>query len=721
MRMDNKAFINEKSGLLPNSPDLNVKYSNHETTATGRDRRSPVQNYLARLGLYAAILLLNCVLISKFIVGSSVWRSPNGSVFDKQLDFSEIVPSENLEWHPCFAEYGLPFQCARLTVPMDYHRPLNASKDNPKVHIALTMLPGDHSGSEKVSKSPLLINPGGPGGAGTSMLLGWGSKLHHIVGEDRDIIGFDPRGIGATTPRADCFSYPVNESSLSGHESEEVNRGYVNRALWELQGLEVGAINSSSAALKKQDMRWRTLGRMCREKDAMKGKDSILKYVHTPSVARDMLSIIDAWDEWADSLTELNLPDPELLEDTQDNEIKSLDTKGKLVYWGFSYGTLLGATFAAMFPDRVGRVILDGVVDADLYVAPVWQDSLIDADKIVTSFFEYCLQAGEKCALYRNEDKVEDIENRFKEIFARIQENPVIVIDPFEKAPVILHYEQLKAAVFSAIYFPSSTFPPLATLLDMVYRNDEKALQMGMRAPTLGTLPCGSKAPTWLYPGDAQMAIMCSDKRYPLNETIPNLEAMFEEFAHTSSFADTWMSLMVGCDGWGIEAVDPPMRWDDHPSRKQKPIKTAFPVLFLSNRHDPVTPLAAGVKMARKFVDAGLVEQESEGHCSISSTSKCTINKVREYLIDGKVPPHPVPGKEGHELADGKWDRCEADEWPWHPYADNEHVSSADDIEGKAVRDRMTVWKQMQEDAHDWLFWSRTGPSRPQPFQFDQL
>lgn len=94
--------------------------------------------------------------------------------------------------------------------------------------------------------------------------------------------------------------------------------------------------------------------------------------------------------------------------------------------------------------------------------------------------------------------------------------------------------------------------------------------------------------------------------------------------ASLSSWADVWMTVMLGCEGWKIKAVDPPMRWDDHPAHKQKPIKTSHPLLFISNTADPVTPLKAGVKMARKFVDAGLVEQHSEGHCSLAAVSKCT-------------------------------------------------------------------------------------------------
>jgi len=53
---------------------------------------------------------------------------------------------------------------------MDYHRPLNESKEHPKVHIALTMSPGKHKGSKKYSTSPLLLNPGGPGGSGVRLV-----------------------------------------------------------------------------------------------------------------------------------------------------------------------------------------------------------------------------------------------------------------------------------------------------------------------------------------------------------------------------------------------------------------------------------------------------------------------------------------------------------------------------------------------------------------------
>jgi pimeloyl-ACP methyl ester carboxylesterase len=222
---------------------------------------------------------------------------------------------------------------------MDYHRPLNALENNPMVHIALLLAPGNHNGSEEHSKSPLLLNPGGPGGSGTLFALAFGERIHYLVGEDQDVIGFDPRGIGSTTPRADCFSYRDEYLGDEGYQ-----RGNLHRIMWQMAGRDIGNVNSSADSLYKLDTRARTIAKLCEEKDSVDGKDSILKYAHTPSVAQDMISIIDAWDEWIGSSNEdIAVEDVERedvdkasFNEQDDNHIP--DTKGKLIYWGFSYG-----------------------------------------------------------------------------------------------------------------------------------------------------------------------------------------------------------------------------------------------------------------------------------------------------------------------------------------------------------------------------------------------
>jgi hypothetical protein len=183
---------------------------------------------------------------------------------------------------------------------------------------------------------------------------------------------------------------------------------------------------------------------------------------------------------------------------------------------------------------------------------------------------------------------------------------------------------------------------------------------------------------------------------------------MFQKMANGSSFADVWMTLMLGCEAWGIEANDPPMRWDDHPAHKQKPIKTSFPVLFISNTNDPVTPLYAGVKMAGKFVDAGLLEQKSMGHCSLAAASRCTSAKIKAYFTKGEVPSPPKKGPDGRELVDGKWEKCEADEWPFHPYDEGEWIS-ARGKETAAEVETLNAVKEIQNAFRQLRFWGQKG------------
>jgi hypothetical protein len=174
-----------------------------------------------------------------------------------------------------------------------------------------------------------------------------------------------------------------------------------------------------------------------------------------------------------------------------------------------------------------------------------------------------------------------------------------------------------------------------------------------------------------------------------------------------SSFSDVWLTVMIGCEGWGIKAVDPPMRWDDHPAHKLKPIKTAHPLLFISNTADPVTPLKAGVRMAKMFVDAGLIEQQSEGHCSIAAVSKCTINKIRAYFTTDEVPSPPVTT--GKNWSDGKWTKCEADEWPFHPYDGAQYLAQEghEGFEAAVNAKRMTAMKEMQDTFQQIKLWGQ--------------
>lgn len=85
----------------------------------------------------------------------------------------------------------------------------------------------------------------------------------------------------------------------------------------------------------------------------------------------------------------------------------------------------------------------------------------------------------------------------------------------------------------------------------------------------------------------------------------------------------------------------------------------------MSNTHDPVTPLSSGLKQVQKFVNAGFIEQLSEGHCSISSISLCSFKKIQAYFSKGIVPDVPVFTKPGRDSLEGKWTTCEVDQLPF--------------------------------------------------------
>lgn len=160
---------------------------------------------------------------------------------------------------------------------------------------------------------------------------------------------------------------------------------------------------------------------------------------------------------------------------------------------------------------------------------------------------------------------------------------------------------------------------------------------------------------------------------------------------------------MMGCEAWSIKAVDPPMRWDDNPALNPKPIKTSHPLFFISNTHDPVTPLTSGLKMAKKFEGAGLLEQLSQGHCSLAAVSLCTAEKIRKYFQTGELPPPPI--LEGDDLSEGQWEKCVADEWPFHPF-----TPSSDMMTQKLETEESTradAMKEMQGEFRKLKHWGQ--------------
>ena len=394
---------------------------------------------------------------------------------------------------------------------MDYARPLNASGTNPKVHVALVLLPasGDTLTTTTTApgktKQPLLLNPGGPGGSGVYFALHQGKAIQSILGDDQPVMGFDPRGVGYTTPMADCWAPVVDcEGGKEGGGCEDRDKGSMRRREWRALKAAMGGVREGDleGSLRVVDAAHRGVNALCNARD---GQDSILRHAVTENVARDMLAIVDAWDAW-----------------TGRGQIGEGGVeRGKLVYWGFSSGTELGQTFAVMFPDRVGRMVLDGVADMDTNLSDSWAKSLTDTDKVLDRYLEYCVEAAGECALYRAGDGLEDLKRRYRGILTRLAQQPASFTHPEFLYPVMVRDKEVKRMMFNAFLTPSE-WPAVAKSLNAIYEG--RYQDLAGQFPDLTAACQPTRGVKRLIPeGEAQKAILCGDRSIKVAFPFPSL------------------------------------------------------------------------------------------------------------------------------------------------------------------------------------------------------
>jgi pimeloyl-ACP methyl ester carboxylesterase len=201
-------------------------------------------------------------------------------------------------WGPCDSGKDLPrgAQCGTLAVPVDYSQPDGAQAKLAVIKFAAT---GAKIGS-------LVVNPGGPGESGVNTAADMIDALPQRIRERFDFVGFDPRGVGASTPAVRCNSDAQNDAERADPQVD-----YSPAGIAHIEGTE-------------KEFAQRCL-------DAM-GKD-FLANVGTVNVAKDLDALRGALGD------------------------------EKLTYLGYSYGTLIGSAYAEAFPDKVRAMILDGAVD----------------------------------------------------------------------------------------------------------------------------------------------------------------------------------------------------------------------------------------------------------------------------------------------------------------------------------------------------------------------
>ena len=312
---------------------------------------------------------------------------------------------------------------------------------------------------------------GGPGGSGVGDLLRRGASLQKIVDASEspnsldpltetsryfDIISFDPRGVSNTTPHINCFNTNFD------------------RQKWLTSLDTIGNFGSSNVAFAQIFSHGIAFSETCSGRNS-----SLLSHMNTAPVVADIVALIEAHGRWREKTAKASLTysEPKKLGGKSDSKEKVLartaykNGEEKLQYWGFSYGTLLGATFASLQPSRVHRVIIDGVVNATDYYEGKWLTNLQDTDQIVYKFGEYCHAAGpESCALWRKSPAtvLQDLES----ILNSIWENPIAVAGNELRGPEIITYSDVMKLIRDGLYHPIENAEKIAMFVqDLSTRN----------------------------------------------------------------------------------------------------------------------------------------------------------------------------------------------------------------------------------------------------------
>lgn len=233
-------------------------------------------------------------------------------------------------------------------MPLDY---LDAKSDSRTVSIAVLKVPATVDVSDPSYGGTVMVNPGGPGDSGVLHMLRNGDYIQGMVDGSKhyEVLSFDLRGVAFSTPRADCYS---NEAARQA-------------AMWQSRGL--GEPTTSDESLTRHLAQARAFGRQCANYRDEGVDFNIHEYTSTASIAKDMLRLVDETEKLrrkdvAAHTGKKGGAQQPLTDGATENK------QGRLLYYGTSYGTVLGNTFLSMFPGRVRRMILDGVVVGESWV-----------------------------------------------------------------------------------------------------------------------------------------------------------------------------------------------------------------------------------------------------------------------------------------------------------------------------------------------------------------
>ncbi|KAA9085558.1 alpha/beta hydrolase [Microbacterium radiodurans] len=403
----------------------------------------------------------------------------------------------------------------------------------------------------------LLVNPGGPGASGYDLVADSAQfAVGDVLASRYDVIGFDPRGVGRSSAVA-CLD-------AAGTDAYFFDIPAAPRGTPEWRA-ELTQRNESFAAACEQN------------------SDGILPFITTEFAARDM----------------------DLLRGVLGDE--------KLNYLGYSYGTFLGATYAKLYPEKVGRLVLDGAIDPSVPSIDVSTTQAVGFESALRAYMRSCLDTGE-CPF---RGSVDDAMADLGILLASVDTSPLPAADGRQ-----LGADSLMTAIIAALY-AEGNWPILTQALAGALGGDPQTAfvlaDFYFARSADGTYQDNSS--------EAFRAYNCMD--YP-DDLTPEIESAANAriAAEAPTIAPYWESVDL-CEVWPY----PPTG-----TRGEITADGAPPIVVVGTTNDPATPYEWSVSLADQLASGVLVTREGEGHTGFQKGSACVDAAVESYFVDGTVP-----------------------------------------------------------------------------------
>ncbi|MEU1503995.1 alpha/beta hydrolase [Kitasatospora sp. NPDC005748] len=455
---------------------------------------------------------------------------------------------QQIAWAPCADDPKTAkvdesvLQCGSLNVPLDYAHPAGDP-----LAVAVVRVPVARQDQRLGS---LLVNPGGPGGSGVGMVKAAPAQFDGPMHDRFDVVGFDPRGVGLTTP-LNCLDDKARDEWL--------------------------------ATGTPGDDHGKVLADACQAKFA-----KLLPFIGTRDTARDM------------------------------DVLRAALGDQKLNYFGMSYGTYLGSLYAEEFPDRVGRLVLDGAVDPSVPLAQHNTVQYAGFERSLRLFAAYCAKQ-DQCPLGKDPAKAAD---KLAEFLDGLKAKPLTTT-----SGRALTANAAWAGVLDSLYGDEKTWDAL--------RNDLGWAMVRSKGDNLLARADGAygrdEKGHYGVSADAYTAIHCADGA----TAVPTGEALQAAYADLAAKAP-----LITRHEPSLALFDPDCRaWPFRSAEQPHPIvsKSAAPIVVVGSTGDAATPYASAEKLAAQLGNAVLLTREGEGHIGYGR-STCVRAAVDAFLTDGTAP-----------------------------------------------------------------------------------